>query len=109
MDTEENKLTVAFESKKVVYEQSELDELQLAYACTIHKSQGSEFPVVIMPVSTAHYIMLQRNLIYTGLTRAKKLCILIGTTQALSVAVKNNTVPLRNSLLKERMIAASSN
>lgn len=109
VDTEENKLTVAFESKKVVYEQSELDELQLAYACTIHKSQGSEFPVVIMPVSTAHYIMLQRNLIYTGLTRAKKLCILIGTTQALSVAVKNNTVPLRNSLLKERMIAASSN
>ena len=107
VDIEENKLSVLFDNKKVVYEQNELDELQLAYACTIHKSQGSEFPVVIMPVSTSHYIMLQRNLIYTGITRAKRLCIMMGTTQALSIAVQNNTVPLRNSQLKERIIAAA--
>ena len=107
VDIEENKLSVLFDNKKVIYEQNELDELQLAYACTIHKSQGSEFPVVIMPVSTSHYIMLQRNLIYTGITRAKRLCIMMGTTQALSIAVQNNTVPLRNSQLKERIIAAA--
>ena len=107
VDIEENKLSVLFDNKKVVYEHNELDELQLAYACTIHKSQGSEFPVVIMPVSTSHYIMLQRNLIYTGITRAKRLCIMMGTTQALSIAVQNNTVPLRNSQLKERIIAAA--
>ena len=107
VDLEENKLTVKFEGKEVTYEHTELEELQLAYACTIHKSQGSEFPVVIMPVSTAHYIMLQRNLIYTGITRAKKLCVLIGTKNALGVAIQNNTVPKRNSLLKERMIEAA--
>lgn len=103
VNTEDNKLTVCYDNRQVAYEQSELDELQLAYACTIHKSQGSEFPVVIMPVSYSHYVMLQRNLIYTGLTRSKRLCILIGTTQALTRAIHNNTVPLRNSRLKERM------
>ena len=104
VDPEEQKLTVEFEGKSVLYERRELDELQLSYACTIHKSQGSEFPVVILPISCLHYIMLQRNLIYTGITRAKKICILVGTTEALRMAIANNKVPLRNSRLKDRLL-----
>ena len=75
----------------------------LAYATTIHKSQGSEYPIVIIPVLMTHYVMLQRNLIYTGITRAKKICVLIGQTKALYYAVKNLTVSNRNTLLKERL------
>ena len=75
----------------------------LAYAITIHKSQGSEFPVVVMPVTMKHFVMLQRNLIYTGITRAKKICVLVGTTKALAYAVRNQTVSKRNTKLKERL------
>ena len=103
IDTEDKILKVNFDGDLVEYEASELDELTLAYACTIHKSQGSEYPVVIMPVSMSHYIMLQRNLIYTGLTRAKKLCIMIGTTQALGCAIRNMAVLKRNTMLKDRL------
>ena len=103
IDTEEKILKVNFDGDLVEYEASELDELTLAYACTIHKSQGSEYPVVIMPVSMSHYIMLQRNLIYTGLTRAKKLCIMIGTKQALGCAIRNMAVLKRNTMLKDRL------
>jgi exodeoxyribonuclease V alpha subunit len=87
----------------VKYEASDLDELTLAYASTIHKSQGSEYPVVVMPVTMSHYKMLQRNLIYTGLTRAKRLCIMIGTRRALGCAINNQAVLKRNTMLKDRL------
>ena len=103
VDMEERTLMVDFEGLLVEYEVSELDELTLAYATTIHKSQGSEYPIVVMPVLMNHYVMLQRNLIYTGITRAKKICVLIGTTKALAYAVHNMTVLKRNTKLKERL------
>ena len=103
VDTNERTLSVTFDSRVVEYDITELDEIVLAYAVTIHKSQGSEFPVVVMPVTMKHYVMLQRNLIYTGITRAKKICVLVGTTKALAYAIKQNTVSKRNTKLKERL------
>lgn len=103
VDTNERTLTVTFDSRLVEYDITELDELVLAYAVTIHKSQGSEFPVVVMPITMKHYIMLQRNLIYTGITRAKKICVLVGTTKALAYAIRQQTVSKRNTKLKERL------
>lgn len=103
VDTNERTLTVSFDSRLVEYDITELDELTLAYAVTIHKSQGSEFPIVVMPVTMKHFVMLQRNLIYTGITRAKKICVLVGTTKALAYAIRNQTVSKRNTLLKERL------
>ncbi|WP_290388185.1 ATP-dependent RecD-like DNA helicase [uncultured Duncaniella sp.] len=103
VDTTERTLTVIYDGRLVEYDVSELDELTLAYAVTIHKSQGSEFPVVVMPVTMKHFVMLQRNLIYTGITRAKKICVLVGTTKALAYAIKQNTVSKRNTKLKERL------
>ncbi|TFU94414.1 ATP-dependent RecD-like DNA helicase [Barnesiella sp. WM24] len=103
IDTNERTLTVTFDSRLVEYDITELDEIVLAYAVTIHKSQGSEFPVVVMPVTMKHFVMLQRNLIYTGITRAKKICVLVGTTKALAYAIKQNTVSKRNTKLKERL------
>ena len=85
---------------------SELDELVHAYATTIHKAQGSEYPIVVMPVLMNHYVMLQRNLIYTGITRAKKVLVIVGTRKALSYAVRNVTVTKRNTFLKERLSQA---
>lgn len=103
VDTNERTLTVTFDSRLVEYDITELDEIVLAYAVTIHKSQGSEFPVVVMPVTMKHFVMLQRNLIYTGITRAKKICVLVGTTKALAYAIKQNAVSKRNTKLKERL------
>lgn len=103
VDTTERTLSVTFDNRVVEYDITELDEIVLAYAVTIHKSQGSEFPVVVMPVTMKHYVMLQRNLIYTGITRAKKICVLVGTTKALAYAIRNNTVSKRNTKLKERL------
>lgn len=108
VDTFEKTLTVVFDGRLVEYEQSELDELTLAYAITIHKSQGSEFPIVVMPVTMKHFVMLQRNLIYTGITRAKKICVLVGTAKALGYAVRNQTVSQRNTRLKERLNSLKS-
>ena len=102
-DMEERTLTVDFDGQTVEYEASELDELTLAYATTIHKSQGSEYPIVVMPVLMTHYVMLQRNLIYTGITRAKKICVLVGQTKALAYAIHNMKVLKRNTRLKERL------
>ena len=85
------------------YDVSELDELVLAYAATIHKAQGSEYPIVVMPVLMNHYIMLQRNLIYTGITRAGKVLVIAGTRKALSYAVRNVTVTERNTMLCPRL------
>lgn len=103
VDTNERTLSVTFDNRVVEYDITELDEIVLAYAVTIHKSQGSEFPVVVMPVTMKHYVMLQRNLIYTGITRAKKICVLVGTTKAIAYAIRNNTVSKRNTKLKERL------
>ncbi len=105
VDEENRSLTVRFDDRPVEYDISELDELVHAYATTIHKAQGSEYPVVVMPVLMSHYVMLQRNLIYTGITRAKKLLVMVGTKKALSYAVRNVTVSRRNTLLKERLAA----
>ena len=103
IDLEERNLRVAYDDRYVEYDISELDELVLAYATTIHKSQGSEYPIVVIPVLMNHYVMLQRNLIYTGITRAKKILVLVGTRKALGYAVRNVTVTKRNTMLKERL------
>lgn len=103
VDINDRTLTVTFDSRLVEYDVTELDELTLAYAITIHKSQGSEFPVVVMPITMKHFVMLQRNLIYTGITRAKKICVLIGATKALAYAIHNQTVSERNTMLRERL------
>ena len=104
VDMEDRTLFVCFDGRTVEYDVSELDELTLAYATTIHKSQGSEYPIVVMPVLMTHYVMLQRNLIYTGITRAKKICVLVGTKKALNFAIRN-LVLKRNTKLKERLNA----
>ena len=103
VDTEERTLKVDFDGKWIEYDITELDELTLAYATTIHKAQGSEYPIVVMPVLMTHFVMLQRNLIYTGITRAKKICVLIGATKALAYAVRNVSVLKRNTRLRERL------
>lgn len=103
VDTNERILTVTFDNRLVEYDITELDEIVLAYAITIHKSQGSEFPVVVMPVTMKHFVMLQRNLIYTGITRAKRICVLVGTTKAFAYAIRQNTVSKRNTMLKGRL------
>jgi len=96
-------ITTDIDSKNVQYDWSEADQLVLAYAVTVHKSQGSEFPVVVMPVLTQHYLMLQRNLLYTAITRAKKLCVLVGNKRAIGIAVGNNKVAHRFTGLELRL------
>ena len=103
VDTEERTLKVDFDGKWIEYDITELDELTLAYATTIHKAQGSEYPIVVMPVLMTHFVMLQRNLIYTGITRAKKICVLIGAMKALAYAVRDMSVLKRNTSLRERL------
>ena len=103
VDREERTLSVRFDDRSVTYDVSELDELVLAYAATIHKSQGSEYPIVVIPILMNHYVMLQRNLLYTGITRAKKILVLVGTRKALGYAVRNVTVENRNTMLSDRI------
>ncbi|HEY3789174.1 MAG TPA: AAA family ATPase, partial [Urbifossiella sp.] len=103
IDTVDQILFAEFEGRRVEYEFSDLDELQLAYACTIHKGQGSEYPAVVIPVHTQHYVMLQRNLIYTAITRGRKLVALVGSRKALWRAVTNFETKTRFSLLKQRL------
>ena len=103
VNMEDRTLCIRFDDSLVEYEASELDEVTLAYATTIHKSQGSEYPIVVIPVLMTHFVMLQRNLIYTGITRAKKICVLIGQPKALAYAIRNLTVNKRNTRLKERL------
>jgi exodeoxyribonuclease V alpha subunit len=105
IDIEDKKLSIRFEDKAVDYEWGELDQLVLAYAISIHKSQGSEYPAVVVPILTQHYIMLQRNLLYTAITRARKLVVLVGTRRALAVAVRNNPVQHRYTALAARLQA----
>ena len=98
---EDGEITVDFEGRAVVYGFAELDELVLAYATTIHKSQGSEYPAIVIPLTTQHYTMLQRNLVYTGVTRGKQLVVLVGQRKALAIAVKGVQTRRRWSKLGE--------
>jgi exodeoxyribonuclease V alpha subunit len=99
----ECKITVKYTDTCVEYDKEGVSELTLAYAITVHKSQGSEYPIIIMPLTTSHYIMLARNLIYTGITRAKQKVVLIGTKKALSIAINNNKTTVRYTMLTERI------
>ena len=104
VDEEDRSLSVSFDGDAPVqYDITELDELVLAYATTIHKAQGSEYEIVILPLTMQHYMMLQRNLIYTGITRAKKAVVLVGTTKAIGMAVRNDSVTKRNTGLSARL------
>lgn len=103
VDTEERTLTIDFDGNLVEAKGDEMDSLDLAYACTIHKSQGSEYPVVVIPVTMGHYVMLQRNLLYTAITRAKKRCVLVGEKKAIMTMIGNNAVKKRNSALSEKL------
>ena len=102
IDAEKQQLLVGFDSS-VEYDAADLDELTLAYAISTHRSQGSEFPVVILPLTTQHFVMLQRNLLYTAITRAKDMIVLVGTKQALGMAVQNNEVAERFTTLQQRL------
>ena len=103
VDMEERELTVRFDDRDVVYDVTELDELTLAYAVTIHKSQGSEYPIVVIPLTMSHFIMLQRNLLYTGVTRAKKILVLVGDRRAVYYAIQHETTAGRNTALAQRL------
>lgn len=103
IDLDENLLTVLFDGRSVDYDFNELDELQLAFAISVHKSQGAEYPAVVIPVHTQHYTMLQRNLLYTAITRGRKLVVLVGSRKALWRAVTNMETLQRYSLLKWRL------
>jgi exodeoxyribonuclease V alpha subunit len=103
LDLVEHSLTVDFEGRKVTYDWSEADQLVLAYAVSVHKAQGAEFPAVVMPLVTQHYMMLQRNLLYTAVTRARRLCVLVGNRKAIGLAVRNNPVARRHTALAERL------
>jgi exodeoxyribonuclease V alpha subunit len=103
IDNEEAELLIEFDGREVKYEFSELDEIVLAYAASIHKSQGSEYPAVVIPLSTQHFTMLERNLLYTGITRGKKLVVIIGQSRALAMAVKNKKAARRITALAHRL------
>jgi len=104
VDVKENVFSVDFYGRTVSYDFTEMDEISLAYAITVHKSQGSEYPAVILPIMTQHFVLLQRNLLYTAITRGKKLVILIGTKKALAIALKNDTPKKRLSGLAFRLM-----
>jgi exodeoxyribonuclease V alpha subunit len=103
IDQENQEVTISFDGREVIYDYPDLDEIVLAYAASVHKSQGSEYPAVIIPLLTQHYVLLQRNLIYTGVTRGKKLVIIVGTKRALAIAVRNNKTEKRYTNLKDRL------
>lgn len=104
IDPEDQEVIVQFGSRPVKYDYADLNEINLAWAITIHKSQGSEYPVVILPLYMQHYLMLSRNLFYTGLTRARKLAILVGPQKAIGLAVKQVRDRERYTLLHHRLV-----
>ena len=106
VDQVEKQVLISFPEKVVRYDMADLNELVLAYATTVHKAQGSEYTAVVIPLLTQHYMMLQRNLLYTAITRAKELVVIVGTKEALGVAIRNNKVVERNSHLASRIGAA---
>ena len=99
IDEEESILNINFDGRTINYDYSELDEIQLAYAVSIHKSQGSEYPVIVIPLAMQHYMLLERNLIYTGITRGKQLVVVIAEMKALAMAVKSQKTQQRLTLL----------
>jgi exodeoxyribonuclease V alpha subunit len=101
VDEEASRISVDFPDRGLTYEWHELEELVLAYACTVHKAQGCEFPAVVLPLLTAHYALLQRNLVYTAVTRARQMCVLAGQKKALGMALANNKPVQRNTRLQE--------
>jgi exodeoxyribonuclease V alpha subunit len=103
VDPEEGQVEIDFEGRLVTYDVGELDEVALAYASTAHKSQGSEYPVVVIPLATQHYPMLARNLLYTGVTRGKQLVVVIGQPRALAIAVRNVRATQRLTNLAARL------
>ena len=100
---EQDWLDVSFSDRCVRYTDADLDQITLAYACSVHKSQGSEYPAVILPLHTQHFVMLQRNLLYTAITRGKKLVVIVGSKRALRLAVRNDSQTIRASGLVERV------
>ncbi|MGB8953413.1 MAG: ATP-dependent RecD-like DNA helicase [Candidatus Aminicenantales bacterium] len=104
IDKQKYRMIVNFDGRPLVYEKDELDDITLAYAVSVHKSQGSEYQAVVMPLLTQHFIMLQRNLFYTALTRAKKLSVIVGSFKALHIAIKSDKPMKRNSLIREKLI-----
>ena len=103
IDLVDQQVLVTIDERTVTYAFEELDELVPAYAISIHKSQGNEYPAVVVPLVTQHYVLLQRNLLYTALTRGKELVVLIGSRKALAIAVRNNRTAIRHSRLRERL------
>ena len=103
IDKEDGKVCVDFDDKRVEYEADELDEITLAYATSIHKSQGSEYPAVVIPLHTSHYLMLYRSILYTAVTRGKKLVVVVGSRKALAMAIRNVRVERRNTGLREQL------
>ena len=104
VNTVDKTLEVDYGDQIVFYDTADMDELLHAYALTIHKSQGSEYPIVIIPVMASHYHMLSKNLLYTGITRAKNVCVLVGSREMLAAGIKNTSVAKRNTMLKQRLI-----
>ena len=104
INKEDQEIKVDYEGKVVIYDYSDLDEIVLAYSVSVHKSQGSEYPVVVMPIHTQHYMLLQRNLLYTAITRGKRLVIIIGTKKAMAIAIRNNKTQKRYTYLKNRLM-----
>ena len=100
---EEREVVVRFDERAVKYDYADLDELVLGYACSIHKAQGSEFPAVVIPLHTQHYVMLQRNLLYTAVTRGRRLVVVAGSRRALAIAVKTERLLVRHTRLIERI------
>ena len=103
IDTETQEVIISFDGRTVAYDYPDLDEIVLAYVVSVHKSQGSEYPAVVIPILTQHYVLLQRNLIYTGVTRGKRLVVIIGTKKALAIGVKNNKTEKRYTYLRYRL------
>ena len=103
IDHNAQQIAVNFEGRVLTYEYSELDELELAYAISVHKSQGSEYPAVVIPILTQHYILLQRNLIYTAITRGRDLVVMVGTRKALAIGINNDKTQKRFTYLKHRL------
>jgi exodeoxyribonuclease V alpha subunit len=108
VDAEGGELLVMFDDRAISYDGEETDELALAYAATVHKSQGSEYPAVVIPLHTQHFVMLQRNLLYTAVTRGKRLCVIVGSRKALGLAVRNGQVAARATRLAARLASSAS-
>jgi exodeoxyribonuclease V alpha subunit len=103
VETETREVAIRFDGREVVYDFGDLDAVTLAYAVSVHKAQGSEYPAVVMPILMQHFMLLQRNLLYTAVTRGRRLVVLVGTKQALAMAVKNDKTRRRCTRLSERL------